>query len=368
MSNDFTPEIVYFDSQPLHGCHWPQLSKSLQLLLHVTRLRGITLRVPLAVDGELEKQFIDDISKQAQAVGACNQLIETIGCAPLDLPHIQELLPKYRAAVASAKRTLQIEPVPLPRRSIEDFLNDAIYRYSPFRKDSDRGFKDAVIFQSIREDLKASHAKVGVLITADSDYGGDQHPVGEDKTLLIVKDMNSLITSLEAKPVVVFPRRSSLLVAKYQGSPQFDFMDGDNYMSSRGADFAYFAAHAHTPCEPGTMIDLSGGLSGSFLGSGPAQIRDQRWNRAFYAGRLRLRGDAVDSSAQMGELKGAFTCAGEIQAYRSNPLVSYDKLFRVSVAGEGTVTVALKSLGADQPIFAGRIEYVFEKVNLTPLD
>jgi hypothetical protein len=364
MSHEFIPEIIYFDTQPLHSCHWPHVSSSIQSLVKAIRPHGIKLRIPIAVENELENHFTRDIQEYRSSVENVNKKLTRIGIAAVPLPDGSDLLSKYRALVASAKERLQIESVNLPHRSIGEFFKDAILGAPPFRQTHDRGFKDAVILHSILEDLETSSARVGVLVTAnDRDFGSPVRFVKDYKRLVILKDTNTVIQSIEMSSVAAFLNRSALTVADLERSPEFDYVDLPNFISSRGADPGSTASHRN-PYEPGEIIDLSCNMGSS--GFGPAQIGDQHWACAWYAGAVEYYGDSVAMPAQTGEVTGRFKCEGIIDGYRDNPLVSNDLLFRVSLVGEGGVTLTVER-EPDGLMNSRRIEYLFDKLKLTQL-
>jgi hypothetical protein len=166
---------LYFDTSALINAGWPQGSADLERLLKVaTTAPGfeVAICLPEPVEVELEAHWLRDfMDKQDRAESKVNDFRRHLKGVVADevklvFPSIDKAQADYRACVQTFMAKWGIRVVPFTRRSVEEFFEMAAHRRLPIQ-DNDKGFRDAVIFLSIIDDLLREQPSWGVLVTKD---------------------------------------------------------------------------------------------------------------------------------------------------------------------------------------------------------
>ncbi|HUP80546.1 MAG TPA: PIN domain-containing protein, partial [Pirellula sp.] len=170
----FTPEAIYFDTNPLIAAGWPTPSAQLLQLMNQAEKLGFPLCLPEIVNQELEGHWlratvedwttanakIDQLNKRGRSIAIFERL------APL--PGEDEL--RNRVAQLASNFTARFKIVPITSRSLQEFVTLAIERGATF-KDEGRGFQDAVILCSVLDEMIANQLGAAVLVTQDAAFG-----------------------------------------------------------------------------------------------------------------------------------------------------------------------------------------------------
>jgi len=163
---------LYLDSEPLRGSRWPNISVELSNLLRLARRLEVNLNLPVAVEMELEAQYMRDFRELHQTVeGKLKSHLRRAGLDDaLALRSDEELLAAYRAAAASSRGNEGLQSVPLSAWPASDYFDLLLKRDPPFSQDG-RGFGDAVILLSVVDHIRTIRDASGVIISADRRFG-----------------------------------------------------------------------------------------------------------------------------------------------------------------------------------------------------
>jgi hypothetical protein len=162
---------IYLESSILVTAGWPRPSTELTNLMHMARMHGVGVIMPLAVEMELEERWIRETEQTgkeiAGRVGNFNR--QTRNCLPsinVELPGTAELRRQYRERIQTIKEGFLITVIPLSSRSLEVLYEMATKLIPPFEAKG-VGFKDAVILFSVLDHLEANPEHQGALIAGD---------------------------------------------------------------------------------------------------------------------------------------------------------------------------------------------------------
>src|SRR5262249_27818984 len=165
---------LYFDSDVLIAAGWPRLSADLENLLEVSAASGIAVLLPAAVEVELERRWQRELDEKANAVRSKVQAVEAhfrgIGTSEIiiNLPDGVKALDNYIAIVNKLKAKYRLTTVKFTERPVADIFRMAADRHPPFKPGKDDvGFRDAVIFLSVLDDLMGTKNQVGALVSRD---------------------------------------------------------------------------------------------------------------------------------------------------------------------------------------------------------
>lgn len=168
---------LYFDTSELVASGWPRLSADLENVLRVIRSANIAAFIPIGVEIELERKWHRELTERiskaksaAQAVEAHFDGVRDVS-VPFDLPDGGGALDEYRRAVEELKGKHGMRTVPFTARPLSEIFEMAALRHPPFKQGKDDvGFRDAVIFLSVVDDLVAAKGQVGALVSRDDAF------------------------------------------------------------------------------------------------------------------------------------------------------------------------------------------------------
>ncbi len=194
---------IYLDSNVLIASNWPNLSGVLESIFTLADIIHVEIYLPEAVEAELEANWLRIFRKKCLTVNKAsadvNKYLSDLGEeVGLNLPDEQQALAAYSKKVQQTKRLWNIRNVPLTSRSVRELFEIVVRQFSPFQE-GDIGFKDAVIYFSVIDQLKADAAHGGAFVSADRIFL-DVHIQGlakaEKVSLAVYSDLNDLRTEL----------------------------------------------------------------------------------------------------------------------------------------------------------------------------
>jgi hypothetical protein len=343
---------VYVDSEPLSN-RWPQLTPIVQEVFSLARRLGIPVYVPDAVISELEAQFCRKLRTQAEAARLAHSRLERIACIDAPYQSIDEdaALSAFRSRVSQVISNYELYSVPLTRRTTSELFEHALHLRPPFKpigpkeEHKDAGFKDAVIAFSVIDHADGQYRPgKAVLMTGDGGYAGFEKFARSPDQLTsadvaLVRDSLRTGRALEALAEV-----ETLVTGTFSGSAYFVKFEllGDGVQLVNEGGEGVVMPSVSTPCEAGQLIEVESWASGSFIGSGPAEVKGHRWPRAHYSGEVRINAPAIVAPSQSQIVEVPVSCCGLLAGHDDNPNGNAATLFRLGVRGTGTARLSLR--------------------------
>ena len=166
---------LYFDSSILLAGPWPKPSANIESVLKMAPAAGVLVFIPAPVEAELEYHWMRDFDDRRHSLTAGFEAFklhcETVGNLELNLggPSREVALTAYRQHVLSLRQKYNIGTVPFTSRLVTDIFTMACRYQPPFKraKDGDAGFRDAIIFLSVVDDVRSVGNAVGALVSGD---------------------------------------------------------------------------------------------------------------------------------------------------------------------------------------------------------
>jgi hypothetical protein len=143
---------IVFDSSALISENFPDLSAAFHQLSKFANILGIRLYIPDIVVRELEQEFIENTLSSIHKIKAEHRKLKKIAREKIDIsvPDINPLILEYRNEVENIVKNNGLVIIPLPSLRASDLIDKAVRRIPPFEV-RDKGFKDAMIIESICE-------------------------------------------------------------------------------------------------------------------------------------------------------------------------------------------------------------------------
>jgi len=161
---------LYFDTNILISSNWPRTSAALERVFDLAKLFKVQLCFPKLVEDEFDAHWIEAFrgkcSKLRNATEELRKYAAGFIKEDFDLPKEEEAFQAYRKLSQETKTEWKIETIPVTSRNNDELLKMAVEYQAPFAKD-DRGFKDAIIFLSIIDDLAKHPSVVGAFLSED---------------------------------------------------------------------------------------------------------------------------------------------------------------------------------------------------------
>ncbi len=168
---------LYFETSELVAAGWPRISADLENVLRITASIKIPVFLPAGVEVELQQRWRRDLEEKVGAMRSKVQALEAhFGgvqdtSISVDVPDPAKALADYRGAVDTVKRKYGISTVPFTTRSAAEIFQMAADRHPPFKEGKeDVGFRDAVIFLSVLDDLLGAKGHTGALVARDQAF------------------------------------------------------------------------------------------------------------------------------------------------------------------------------------------------------
>src|SRR5437867_4378340 len=163
---------LYIDTSVLIASNWPRISADLERTFQLCDLLNVKLVLPKAVEDELEIYWVETFrDKCRKANNANEELARYVSQAvnhdcKLTLPTEQIAVEGFRKCTQEVKDRWKIEAIPLTSRNLDEIFRFAVEHHAPFAK-GDKGFKDAVIYLSVIDDLAKTPSVAGAFVSFD---------------------------------------------------------------------------------------------------------------------------------------------------------------------------------------------------------
>ena len=189
------PHVVALDTQALREANWPSPSVALRRLAEFAALRGIKLWVVQGaldeVRGSFTREIVASVQKVKAALGTAKQLgLDADGRAG----NIEKVLAGWDAKSAQAIAELKAYVSPPTPRTTAEFFEMAIRRDLPFTEKG-AGFRDAVIYHSLADEMSRLGLSDAIFVTKDSDFRPLRSPVAGQR--IRVMDLAAAVALLE---------------------------------------------------------------------------------------------------------------------------------------------------------------------------
>lgn len=165
---------LYIETSVLVEAGWPRLSADLENVLKITTFAKI---LPAGVEIELQHRWQRDLEEKISAVKSKIRAVEAhFGgvqkpSVTAGVPDLARAIDDYRKAVDNLKQKYGLSTGRFTARPVPDIFTMAAIRHPPFKPGKeDVGFRDAVIFLSVVDDLIAAKGHVGALVARDDAF------------------------------------------------------------------------------------------------------------------------------------------------------------------------------------------------------
>jgi len=160
---------LYFETSELVAAGWPRLSADLENVFTITTA---AIFLPAAVEIELQNRWQRELAEKTTAMRSRVQSVEShLGTSiSVGVPDLTKARDDYLKMVDGLKQKHGLSTVPFTRRPVTEIFEMASLRHPPFKQGKeDVGFRDAVIFLSVVDDLMAvkDQSPVGALVARD---------------------------------------------------------------------------------------------------------------------------------------------------------------------------------------------------------
>jgi hypothetical protein len=165
---------LYIETSVLVEAGWPRLSADLENVLKITTFAKI---LPAGVEIELQHRWQRDLEEKISAVKSRIRAVEVhFGgvqrtSVTAEVPDLAQALDAYLKAVDALKQKYGLSTGRFTTRPVPEIFTMAATRHPPFKPGKeDVGFRDAVIFLSVVDDLTAAKGHVGALVARDDAF------------------------------------------------------------------------------------------------------------------------------------------------------------------------------------------------------
>lgn len=163
-------KIVFIDTN-IYREDLLQVGQRFQALLHFLQASGSTLVIPEVVSREVKKKYRDKVTQDQTAIARLSRTYPSYFSKPFDVDAlVKEFEHQWDARVASSGF---IEEVGVPTDlDVSSLLDRSLSELPPFGLKS-KGFRDAVIWETILSDIRTRYEQVTrCFITANTDDFG----------------------------------------------------------------------------------------------------------------------------------------------------------------------------------------------------
>lgn len=143
-------------------------------LLNLTRLAGAKLTIPQIVISEHTKHLNKDRKKLLKTLKTALSGLRRLPLAEIPDFQVPNAEPEYEKTIIEIVESKDIEIIPIPNVSHEVLFSRCLDRKRPFGSDKDTGYKDALIWETLLQQL-------------------NEHP--DDKILFVTNDKHYLVKS-----------------------------------------------------------------------------------------------------------------------------------------------------------------------------
>jgi hypothetical protein len=189
------PDFIALDAQVLREATWPKPNARLQQLAELAERLGARLWL---VQGGLE-EVRDHARRTAEAasdgLAKAREAARRLGLkAEATSAGLDDVLVEWDRLAAATRSQLKAEIIPYTQRAVEHFFEMAVRRTPPFAENG-AGFRDAVIYFSVVDEMARAGLSFGLLVTRDRDFANCKSPDAARRIQAI--DLDSAIKHLE---------------------------------------------------------------------------------------------------------------------------------------------------------------------------
>lgn len=143
---------IVFDTSSLRSENFPEMSAALRQLIEIAESLEIRLCIPDIVLKELEQKFIDDTSEGIGKILGEHKKLKKLVQGKFSLPilEMEDVLSEYEKTVRNLMAANKLTTIPMPSLKADQLVDKAVKRVPPF-EGGDKGFRDAMIIESIVE-------------------------------------------------------------------------------------------------------------------------------------------------------------------------------------------------------------------------
>ena len=141
---------VVFDTSALLSENFPEMSASFRQLFETAESLNINLYIPEIVIRELEQKFMDKTDESINKIKNEYKKLKKIVQDKFDLsaPKLEDIRVVYAKEVQNLINSNKLRIIPMPSIKADELIDKAIKRVPPF-EGADKGFRDAMIIESI---------------------------------------------------------------------------------------------------------------------------------------------------------------------------------------------------------------------------
>lgn len=164
--------LVVLDSSVIANGDWRLNSNQSQLVLAESEAGRLTLAIPLIVIQELCQKWHDEYAKSLRQTETVEQLLDADLLGELPDPATAAI--GYEDALRARLKEARVDVLGYPNSTHQDLVMRSLAKAKPFDREGRRGYRDALIWESIRDALSAGSYDEFVLVTNNvRDFGAD---------------------------------------------------------------------------------------------------------------------------------------------------------------------------------------------------
>lgn len=170
---------IVFETSILFSENFPDISIELKQFFEAINILEFNLYIPKIALKELEQLYIKDVLKQINQINKSYNKLKPYAQEQIfiKLPDEDYLIAVYEKNVMDLLEKYNIKVIESPSLITNDLIEKAI-KYSPPFKEDDKGFKDALILESIL--LYASDKRLNSIILVSGDKIFNSEEIKED--------------------------------------------------------------------------------------------------------------------------------------------------------------------------------------------
>lgn len=165
---EFKFDRIYFDTNSLWAENWPAPSTSLKNVFGLAAELGISCHIPEPVLTELEEKWFRELDDAREQLNRCLRRIGAPEVRVFD--ERATAAAQYRERCQKEMELARVERSPLTERSLAEVVRMCAAHQPPF--DSDREFRDRVIWLSLIDNLSKSSNATALFVSADKEFEG----------------------------------------------------------------------------------------------------------------------------------------------------------------------------------------------------
>jgi hypothetical protein len=172
---DALPEAVYLDTNVLRQVsHGVSNVDFIELRKHLDSIKA-SLFVPDVVVKEWIQQRVEEVLKQIENLRkGFHNLGHLLNREPGKYEESEEFEATLEREMRQYLDSAGIELVPTPKNiQVETFIEMAVKKVAPFKREGEKGFRDAIILFTIIEHMKGSGYRDAILLSADKIFAED---------------------------------------------------------------------------------------------------------------------------------------------------------------------------------------------------